>query len=97
MPRRVLQGTVVSTKMNKTVTVQVERRVMHPLYKKFIKNSKRYHAHDEENRCQEGETVRIVECAPISKSKRWKVLDGGAQDGGAPDAAAAAAESATKG
>lgn len=88
MPRRVLQGTVVSTKMNKTVTVQVERRVMHPLYKKFIKNSKRYHAHDEENRCQEGETVRIVECAPISKSKKWKVIYAGAQDGAVQGGAA---------
>jgi small subunit ribosomal protein S17 len=74
MPRRVLQGTVVSNKTDKTVTVLVERRVMHPLYKKFIKNSKRYHAHDEENRCQPGETVRIVECAPVSKTKRWRVL-----------------------
>jgi small subunit ribosomal protein S17 len=79
MPRRVLQGTVVSTKTDKTVTVLVERRVMHPLYKKFIKNSKRYHAHDEDNRCREGEKVRIVECAPISKTKRWRVVYGEAE------------------
>lgn len=75
MPRRVLQGVVVSDKTDKTVTVLVERRVMHPLYKKFIKSSKRYRAHDEQNRCQEGEHVRIVECRPMSKSKRWAVLD----------------------
>lgn len=78
MPRRVLQGVVVSTKTDKTVTILVERRVMHPLYKKFIKSSKRYRAHDEQNRCQEGERVRIVECRPMSKSKRWAVLDDGA-------------------
>ncbi len=89
MPRRVLQGTVVSNKTDKTVTVLVERRVMHPLYKKFIKSSKRYHAHDEENRCQTGETVRIVECAPISKTKRWKVVYG---ENGAGETAAAGAE-----
>ncbi|MFC4352796.1 30S ribosomal protein S17 [Fodinicurvata halophila] len=78
MPRRVLQGVVVSNKTDKTVTVLVERRVMHPLYKKFIKSSKRYHAHDEQNRYQEGDRVRIVECRPMSKSKRWAVLDEGA-------------------
>lgn len=89
MPRRVLQGTVVSNKTDKTVTVLVERRVMHPLYKKFIKSSKRYHAHDEENRCQTGETVRIVECAPISKTKRWKVVYG---ENGANETTAAGAE-----
>jgi len=73
MPRRVLQGVVVSDKMDKTVTVLVERRVMHPLYKKFIRNSKRYHAHDEGNDCKVGDTVQIVECRPISKSKTWRV------------------------
>ena len=74
MPRRVLQGTVVSDKMDKTVTVLVERRVMHPIYKKFIKRSKRYHAHDEGNAHKEGDLVRIRECRPISKSKTWEVI-----------------------
>lgn len=75
MPRRVLQGVVVSDKTDKTVTVLVERRVMHPLYKKFIKSSKRYHAHDEQNRCKEGDVVRIIECRPLSKTKSWMVVD----------------------
>ena len=74
MPRRVLQGTVVSDKMDKTVTVLVERRVTHPIYKKFIKRSKRYHAHDEGNAHKEGDLVRIRECRPISKSKTWEVI-----------------------
>jgi small subunit ribosomal protein S17 len=74
MPRRVLQGLVVSDKSDKTVTVVVERRVMHPLYKKFITRSKKYHAHDEENRCKVGDLVRIRECRPLSKTKRWEVI-----------------------
>jgi len=74
MPRRVLQGTVVSDKADKTVTVLVERRVMHPVYKKFIKQSKKYAAHDETNSVKIGDTVQIEECRPISKSKRWTVL-----------------------
>ncbi|MGO1121192.1 30S ribosomal protein S17 [Rhodovibrionaceae bacterium A322] len=74
MPLRVLQGVVVSDKTDKTVTVLVERRVMHPLYKKFIKRSKRYAAHDEANSFKVGEKVRIRECAPISKTKRWEVV-----------------------
>ena len=74
MPRRVLQGRVVSDKSDKTITVLVERRVMHPLYKKFITRSKKYHAHDEENRCKVGDLVRIRECRPISKTKRWEVI-----------------------
>jgi small subunit ribosomal protein S17 len=74
MPRRVLQGRVVSDKTDKTITVVVERRVMHPLYKKFITRSKKYHAHDEENRCKVGDLVRIRECRPISKTKRWEVI-----------------------
>ncbi len=74
MPRRVLQGVVVSDKSNKTVTVLVERRVIHPLYKKFIKRSKKYHAHDETNACSVGDKVRIEECRPISKSKTWRIL-----------------------
>ncbi len=74
MPRRVLQGLVVSDKMDKTVTVLVERRVRHPLYKKFIRRSKRYHAHDEANAFKLGDTVQIEECRPISKTKTWRVL-----------------------
>jgi small subunit ribosomal protein S17 len=74
MPKRVLTGTVVSDKTNKTVVVSVERRVKHPLYGKIIKRSKKYHAHDEGNDFREGETVRIEETRPISKLKTWTVL-----------------------
>ncbi len=74
MPKRVLTGTVVSDKGEKTVVVKVERRVKHPLYGKIIKLSKKYHAHDEGNAFREGETVRIEECAPISKLKTWRVI-----------------------
>jgi small subunit ribosomal protein S17 len=74
MPRRVLTGRVVSDKTDKTVTVLVERRVMHPLYKKFIRRSKRYAAHDEANLCKEGDLVAIEECRPISKTKSWLVV-----------------------
>ena len=74
MPRRVMQGIVVSDKMDKTVTVKIERRVMHPLYKKFIRRSKKYSAHDENNACKVGDVVSIRECKPISKNKRWDVL-----------------------
>ena len=75
MPRRVLQGVVVRDKMDKTVTVLVERRVMHPLYKKFIRRSKRYHAHDEANAFKTGDTVYIEECRPLSKTKTWRVVE----------------------
>ena len=75
MPKRVLTGTVVSDKTDKTVVVLVERRVKHPLYGKIIKRSKKYHAHDEGNEFKQGETVRIEETAPISKLKTWKVID----------------------
>ena len=75
MPKRVLTGTVVSDKTDKTVVVSVERRVKHPLYGKIIKLSKKYHAHDAANEVHVGEVVRIEECAPISKSKSWKVID----------------------
>ena len=78
MPRRVLQGVVVSDKADKTITVLVERRVMHPLYKKIIRRTKKYRAHDEDNRCKAGDLVQIVECRPISKSKTWRVIDAGA-------------------
>jgi small subunit ribosomal protein S17 len=77
MPRRVLQGTVVSDKGDKTVTVLVERRVMHPIYKKYIRTSKKYAAHDEQNRCKVGDTVSIIECRPISKRKSWTVVEEG--------------------
>jgi small subunit ribosomal protein S17 len=75
MPKRILQGVVVSDKMNKTIVVQVERRVMHPIYKKFVRRTKKYAAHDEDNVHKVGETVRIRECAPISKRKRWEVIN----------------------
>ena len=74
MPKRILQGTVVSDKPDKTVTVRVERQVQHPLYKKIIRRSKKFSAHDPENKCKIGETVRIRECKPISKSKTWEVI-----------------------
>jgi small subunit ribosomal protein S17 len=77
MPKRILQGTIVSDKMDKTIVVKVERRVQHPVYKKFIRRSKKYHAHDEANawKGKVGEIVRIVETRPISRTKRWAVLD----------------------
>ncbi|MBI1244537.1 MAG: 30S ribosomal protein S17 [Alphaproteobacteria bacterium] len=74
MPRRILQGIVTSDAMDKTVTVKVERRVMHPIYKKFIVRSKKYLAHDEQNRSKVGDNVRIRECRPISKRKCWEIL-----------------------
>lgn len=75
MPKRVLTGTVVSDKGDKTVVVRVERKVKHPLYGKIIRRSKKYHAHDEANAFHEGEIVRIEETAPISKLKTWKVIE----------------------
>jgi small subunit ribosomal protein S17 len=78
MPRRVLEGRVTSDKMDKTVTVLVERRFMHPKYKKYIKRSAKYAAHDENNVVKEGDLVRIIECAPISKRKTWTVVQGDA-------------------
>lgn len=74
MPKRILQGTVVSDQNDKTVTVLVERRFTHPVMKKTVRSSKKYRAHDENNTCKTGESVRIIECAPKSKSKRWEVL-----------------------
>jgi len=73
-----MRGVVVSDKQDKTIVVRVERKVMHPLYKKFIKRSKKFAAHDPENACKEGDQVRIRECRPISKRKRWEVLADGA-------------------
>ena len=75
MPKRVLQGKVVSDKTDKTVVVKVERKVKHPLYGKIIRRSKKYHAHDEDNAYKTGERVRIEETRPISKLKTWKVLE----------------------
>ena len=74
MPKRVLQGTVVSDKNNKTVVVEVERRYTHPMLKKTVRRSKKYHAHDEDKSCKVGDIVRIEESKPISKLKRWVVL-----------------------
>src|SRR5579863_4195304 len=74
MPKRILQGIVVSDVQNKTIVVRVERRVMHPIYKKFITRSKKYAAHDEENRFRVGDAVQIEECRPLSKRKSWTVL-----------------------
>ncbi|MAI07619.1 MAG: 30S ribosomal protein S17 [Magnetococcales bacterium] len=74
MPKRVLQGTVVSNKADKTVVVKVERTFKHPLYGKTIRMSKKYHAHDEANTCQEGDVISIRECAPYSKLKHFEVL-----------------------
>ena len=75
MPKRILTGTIVSDKPEKTVVVRVERRVKHPLYGKIIKLSKKYHAHDEDNAYKAGEQVRIEECSPISKLKTWTVTE----------------------
>lgn len=75
MPKRILTGTVVSDKSDKTIVVLVERKVKHALYGKIIRRSKKYHAHDEANEFKAGETVRIEETKPISKNKTWKVLE----------------------
>ena len=74
MPRRVLEGDVVSDKTDKTITVLVERRFMHPLYKKYIRKTDKYAAHDAANQFKVGDRVSIIECPPISKTKRWTVL-----------------------
>jgi small subunit ribosomal protein S17 len=74
MPKRILQGVVVSDACDKTIMVRVERRVMHPVYKKFVTRSKKYAAHDEANRFHAGDAVQIEESRPISKRKRWVVL-----------------------
>ncbi|MDF3607142.1 30S ribosomal protein S17 [Paracoccus sp. DMF-8] len=74
MPKRILQGKVVSDKNEQTVTVLVERRFKHPLMDKIVRSTKKYRAHDAENQFKTGDIVRIIECAPISKTKRWTVL-----------------------
>ncbi|MBA2654469.1 MAG: 30S ribosomal protein S17 [Gammaproteobacteria bacterium] len=79
---RALVGVVVSNKMTKTIVVKVERKIKHPVYGKYIKKSKNYHVHDEENRCSIGDTVQIIECRPMSKTKSWmleKVIEQVAQ------------------
>ena len=73
MPKRLLSGVIVSVH-SKTIVVEVTRRVRHKLYKKIIKRTKKYHAHDEENKLKEGEKVSIIECKPISKKKTWQVI-----------------------
>ena len=75
MPKRVIRGTVVSDKMDKTVVVSVERRTTHPLYRKVVRVTKRYKAHDDSNVCRLGDVVDIIEASPISKNKRWRVID----------------------
>ena len=74
MPKRILIGKVTSNKADKTIIVIVERRIMHPMYKKFVTKSKKFAAHDSENKFKEGDTVSIKECAPISKNKRFEVI-----------------------
>ena len=100
MPRRQLEGNVVSAKTDKTVTVLVERRFMHPVYKKYVRKSDKYAAHDELNTFKEGDRVLIEECRPMSKSKRWKVVSGLGEAAsrkageGTPEGVKAAAEKA---
>ena len=76
MPKRIMEGNVVSNKMDKTVTVLVERRFLHPVYKKYVKHSSKFKAHDEANVCEVNERVQIQECAPLSKRKTWQVISG---------------------
>lgn len=73
--RKIFVGEVVSNRMQKTITVQVERRVRHPIYERVIKRSKKFHVHDEHNQCQIGDVVRIVETRPLSKTKCWRLLE----------------------
>jgi len=73
--QRTIEGRVVSNKMQKTVTVLLERQVQHPLYGKIVRRSTKVHAHDEKGECKEGDTVRIAECAPMSKTKNWRVVE----------------------
>ena len=73
--QRTIEGRVVSNKMQKTVTVLLERQVQHPLYGKVVRRSTKVHAHDEKGECKEGDLVRIVECRPLSKSKNWRVIE----------------------
>ena len=72
---RALTGRVISNRMDKTVTVLIERRLRHPLYQKYVRRSTKLHAHDEDNSCREGDTVRIVPCRPLSRTKSWRVIE----------------------
>ena len=92
MPKRILTGTVVSDKSDKTIVVLVERKVKHPLYGKIIRRSKKYHAHDEANSVKEGAIVRIEECAPISKNKTWRLVADAAAAATTPAVTAAVAK-----
>ncbi|MDA5193064.1 30S ribosomal protein S17 [Govanella unica] len=83
MPKRILQGVVVSDANDKTVVVRIERRFTHPLVKKVVRRSKKYHAHDEQNLCKSGDVVRIEECRPMSKLKTWRVLENVTKGAGA--------------
>ena len=74
MPKRILTGKVTSSGANKTITVVVERKIMHPMYKKFVTKSKKFAVHDSQNKFKEGDVVNIKECTPISKSKRFEVI-----------------------
>ena len=73
--QRTIEGRVVSNKMQKTVTVLIERQVQHPLYGKIVRRSTKVHAHDENGQCKEGDLVRIAECRPLSKTKNWRVIE----------------------
>ena len=75
MTKKILKGIITSSKNDKTVVVEVTRKFAHPFYGKVIKKSKKYHAHDEKNKCKEGQIISIIECNPISKKKRWKVVE----------------------
>ncbi len=96
MPKRILQGTVVSDACDKTVIVRVERRFMHPVYKKYVSRSKKYAAHDEDNRYRAGDAVQIEESRPISKRKHWVVIGGPAEAGPGRRAAAPPAPAETE-
>ncbi|MBI1195962.1 MAG: 30S ribosomal protein S17 [Gammaproteobacteria bacterium] len=74
-PARAVIGTVVSNKMDKTITVLIERKIAHPLYKKFIRRSTKIHAHDAENTCKEGDKVMVEQCRPMSKTKTWRLVE----------------------
>ena len=74
MPKRILQGVVVSDKNDKTIVVQVERRLRHPVLKKTVRLSKKFHVHDEKNEAKTGDTVEIMECRPVSKTKTWRLV-----------------------
>ena len=75
MPKRILQGIVTSSANEKTITVSVERKVIHPMYGKFLKKTQKYTAHDETNECNEGDVVKIMETRPLSKNKRWRLVE----------------------